>query len=66
MAVPVISPLAAQGVVVVPRLQRPIVGQGLHDGSQDGVEVCPVPTPGLPLVVALELARPLNRPRAGR
>ena len=34
MAVTVISPLAAQLVVVVPRLQRLIVGQGLHDARQ--------------------------------
>ena len=30
---------------LVPRLQRPIIGQGLHDESQVGIEVCPMPTP---------------------
>ena len=43
-------------MVVVPRLERLVFGQGLDDARQAGIEVRPMPAPGLPLVVALELA----------
>ena len=43
VAVAVVSPLAAQCVVVVPRLQRQVIRQGFHHRSQDRVQVGSVP-----------------------
>ena len=38
-------PVAAQRMVVVPRLQRMVVGQGFQDGCQVGVESRPGAAP---------------------
>ena len=43
VAVPVIVPLAAQRMVVVPRFEGLIVGQDPHDRYQDGIEGRPAP-----------------------
>ena len=48
-----ISPLAAEGMVVAPRFQGLIVGEGFYEGRHAGVESCAMPAPGFPLVIAL-------------
>lgn len=58
VAVAVVSPLAAQRVVVVPRIQRQVSCQGFRDGSQDRVKSGPVPASCLPFVDALGAAGP--------
>ena len=40
-----ISPLAAEGMVVAPRFQGLIVGEGFHEGRHAGVERCAMPAP---------------------
>lgn len=37
VAVSVVAPVAAQGVVVMPAAEGPVGGQGFHDGHQDSV-----------------------------
>ena len=46
MAVAMISPLAAEGMVVAPRFHDGlIVGEGFHEGRHAGVESCAMPAP---------------------
>ena len=66
MAVSKIAPAAAKGVVVVAGVEGDVVGQSVHNGGEPFVEVVPVTASGFSSVVALEPARPLNRPHAGR
>ena len=66
VAIAVIGPLTAQCMVVAARGERLIGGQGLDEGRETGVERGPMPALRLPLVVALEPARALNRPHADR
>ena len=47
VAIAVVPPLAAQPMIVMPGLQRTVVGQGLHETHQAGNEGRPVPAPGL-------------------
>ena len=66
MAVAEVAPRTAQRVVMVARFEGSVVGECGHDGGELLIEVVPMASPGLPLVVALEPTRPLNRPHAGR
>ena len=66
MAVSEVAPLAAKCVVVVADVEGNIVGESVHDYCEPFVEVVPVTASELSPVVALEPARPLNRPHAGR
>ena len=66
MAVSEIAPDTAKRVVVVAGVEGNVVGKSVHDECDPFVEVVSVTASGLSLVVALEPARPLNRPHAGR
>ena len=66
MAITVVFPLPAQGMVVVPGLQRLIFRESNQDGCQDGIQRLSVPTLGFTLVISFELASAFNRAHAGR
>lgn len=65
MAVPVIFPIASQGMVAVARFKRLIAGQRPQDRHQLSIERCTVLPLSPTFVVALELAGVLNPSHAG-
>ena len=66
VAVTEVGPQAAERMVMVVWFKHIVAGKSLYDYGQSFIEVGAMTTAGLPLVVALELTRPLNRPHAGR
>lgn len=62
MAIPVILPVACQGMVAVSRLQRLLSEQGQQDRAKVSFECGPVLAFGFAFVVALELPGVVSRP----
>jgi len=62
MAIPMILPIAGQGMVPVFPGKRLVMCQGCDDGYEIPVQCLPVPAFGFALVVAPELTGLLNRP----